>query len=287
MSESSKNHKAETADKKKISDRKTLRVLDRLSHNHRITVFTTVFFFIFCGLGTWQMQRAEEKRQLLEASEIQKVQIPKTLVQLSAEKFGESTILQGKFYKPYTVFLDNRTRDGRVGYEVVQLFCDAQRCAWVNRGWLAHKGRDFPNISTPSRGVYTSGLSHHPVAHSGIVDNVGQTENSAETKNQWPGLLQWLDIKALNTKISGRISKPIISQSIRLLPESEYAFHAKWPDSGMTVEKHLGYAGQWFALALAAILLQFFANSDGMYHWRHWRMRMKWWRYNEDMGKKK
>ncbi len=283
MSDSSKNHNTEKAASGR-PDKQRLRTLEKLSHNHHITIFTIIFFFIFCGLGTWQVQRAEEKRQLLDSSEQQKVQIPKTLVQLSPEKIGEATILQGSFYRKYTVFLDNRTRDGRVGFEIVQLFCDAQRCAWVNRGWKGHKGREFPNITTPSKEIYAAGISHHPQAHGDLVANVNQGE---EQKSEWPVLLQWLDINTLNKKMTGRINKPILPQSIRLVPESEYAFYAQWSDGGMTVEKHLGYAGQWFALALAALLLQFFANSDGVYHWRHWRMRMKWWRYNEEMGKKK
>lgn len=279
---------SQTGDPKKIKAHtrrpyQSLRVVDRLSHNHRITAFATIFFFIFCGLGTWQLKRAEEKQaQIQEDVEVQSSVVPKTLIELKPNEPGQWTLLEGYFHPKHIVFLDNRTRESRRGYEVVQLFCDRQRCAWVNRGWVEHTDRTLPGIDTPKNRIQTTGYTVAVKPHGELVDNL-QEVNAYQP---WPMRVQWLDTKAINQHLPAKLNKPILSQSVRLTVESQYGFYAMWPKTGMTEEKHLGYAMQWFALALAAVLLQIFANSDAVYHWRHWRLRQKWWKYNENMGKK-
>ena len=42
---------------------------------------------------------------------------------------------------------------------------------------------------------------------------------------------------------------------IRLSPQAEYGFVRDWPVVAMSVERHFGYALQWFAIALVIIIL--------------------------------
>src|SRR4249919_3883422 len=72
----------------------------------------------FVALGNWQARRAEEKRAL--AAQLEKQRIS----------------LTGVFRPEYTVFLDNRIRNHRAGYEVVTpLRLDGEHVL-VNRGWI-------------------------------------------------------------------------------------------------------------------------------------------------------
>ena len=82
-------------------------------------------------LGNWQSGRADQKR--------------------AAAARLERVVVEGEFLPRYTVYLDNKTRRGRAGYEIVTplRLRGAASHVLVNRGWVPFSGyRDqLPDVS--------------------------------------------------------------------------------------------------------------------------------------------
>lgn len=102
------------------------------------TLFVVFFLPLLLGLGSWQMQRAEEKRELQSLIDLGQAQLPTSLRSVQAEPsmHWRPVRLQGSFDAERVWLLDNRTRGGQAGVEVLQLFSDQSgQELVVNRGW--------------------------------------------------------------------------------------------------------------------------------------------------------
>ena len=92
------------------------------------------------ALGGWQLQRADEKSALLASQEARRQAPAQPIGELerSADPAFQRVLLRGYFDAEHSLLLDNRTRDGRVGVELLQPFYDQPSGLWLllNRGWL-------------------------------------------------------------------------------------------------------------------------------------------------------
>ena len=155
-------------------------------------------------------------------------------------------MLRGYFDAEHSLLLDNRTRDGRVGVELLQPFYDQPSGLWLllNRGWLPWPDRRTPvAFSTPSGALQLQAW---------IYVAPGETFQlqADQPGNSWPQLMTRIDTHGLWQQL-GRAGWPF---ELRLLP-GPAAYQAQWAVVAMGPEKHLGYAVQWFAMALALACL--------------------------------
>jgi len=200
---------------------------------------------VLIGLGCWQLSRADEKRLLLAAADTQRQQDPISIADLVRQppRSYVRVRLQGQLDAEHTVLLDNRTRDGHAGVEVLQPFYDRAGHQWllVNRGWVFWTDRRTPpQFDTPSHDLLLDAWTYVPQA---------ATKNTAPVAG-WPRLVTQVNAPALWDQL-GREGLP---QEVRLEP-GEAAFDTNWPIVAMPPERHVGYAVQWFALALALTVL--------------------------------
>ena len=113
----------------------------RFETNWKILVLVALLLPLLLCLGFWQLERAEEKRDLQGALAARQLEVPAVIAELGdkgADALAfRAVMLEGKFSSEYTVMLDNRIRQGRPGYEILQLFEDHSGTAvLVNRGWV-------------------------------------------------------------------------------------------------------------------------------------------------------
>jgi surfeit locus 1 family protein len=202
------------------------------------------------ALGAWQMSRAAQKIALQAAIERRQALPPadqRTV--LAAASVGElvhrPVILRGTWAARHTLFLDNRQMNGKPGFYVVTpLQLEGSGAAvLVERGWVQRNflQRDaLPAIDTPAGVVEVRGRMAPPpgklyefagAGQGPIRQNVDLAQLRAETG------LALLDLAVQQT---GPASEGLLRE---------------WPQAATGVEKHYGYAFQWWALSALIVLL--------------------------------
>ena len=217
----------------------------------RLLLFSGLFLPLLVSLGVWQLDRAAEKQALLAQWDRESAQLtwPEHIDQGLTE--SQPVTVSGQ-YGNRTWLLDNRTRDGIAGYEVLTLFRpDAGQAVIVNRGWIQAPRRrtELPEIDTPGGNVMLAGrLSAYPEPPVLVETN---SDNST-----WPRRVQALTQAEAEAAVSGLA--PMI---LRLGgADQPGAYRADWAPDRMGPQTHYGYAVQWFSLAAALVILTLVAS---------------------------
>lgn len=204
------------------------------------------------ALGNWQLGRGNEKSALAErilaANRDALITLP--AAEIRAEDVAWRRVeVRGRFESKYAVFIDNRILHGAAGYHVVMplRIADSERYVLVNRGWVAgsHVRSELPRITTPAETVSIAGLATVP----------SQRYFELSTKVAEGKVWQNLTLERYRAAVPIAIQPVVIRQDNDLGDGLMRVGGA--PDLG--IEKHYGYAFQWFALA-AAILIYYLAT---------------------------
>jgi surfeit locus 1 family protein len=204
------------------------------------------------ALGNWQLGRAREKLDLAAAQE--------RLAREPAIHLGEALVIpdqvenrqvevRGRFDTRGTILLDNRVRNGIVGYEVVTpvRVADGRTDVLVNRGWIAGTGdrRRLPDIRTPGGDVAITGRA--------VVPGKRLYELSSDTTEG--RVWQNLTIERYRTQMKYTIQGVVIEQS----NDTDDGLMRVWPAADRGVNTNRSYALQWFSMAvlIAAIYVYF------------------------------
>src|SRR6185503_4537436 len=122
------------------------------------------------ALGNWQAGRASEKRalgaQLERAFNSPPLEIGSQIVSPESVVF-RNVAAKGRFVDERTVYLDNKLRRGRPGYEVVTPLRLNGVHVLVNRGWVeAGRTREtLPQVPVPGGEIRVEGLALARLPH--------------------------------------------------------------------------------------------------------------------------
>ncbi|XOZ32658.1 SURF1 family protein [Halomonadaceae bacterium KBTZ08] len=205
---------------------------------------TTVLVALLIGLGVWQLNRGFTKaeRQDRWSQSEAPVEWP-----VEAPLEGQPVALSGHYDQQIQWLLDNRTREGRPGYEVLQPFHTGDGPVLVNRGWVpAPDNRDrLPRPATPEGSTTLEGRVWdwpEPLVL-GPVDAVNP--------DGWPRRVASLSRSQARSTLPGVAGVPI-----RLVDDRQPgARRTGWEPDRMDAATHYGYAVQWFGLALVLLSL--------------------------------
>ncbi|MBT8124593.1 MAG: SURF1 family protein, partial [Gammaproteobacteria bacterium] len=113
-------------------------ILLQCKRQWRMTLLVLSFLPLLVGLGLWQLFRAEEKRTLLLNYQRLQLQPTVNLNLLKEEQWTDylPVHLHGKFDGKRYWLLDNRSRNGFTGYEIVVPFATDEYIVLVNIGWV-------------------------------------------------------------------------------------------------------------------------------------------------------
>jgi surfeit locus 1 family protein len=198
-------------------------------------------------LGNWQLDRAAYKLALQARAELAERQPP---VRIPAEPLRPDTLdfrrveAQGEFESAMTILLDNRVREGVVGYEVLTpLRIAPQMHVLVNRGWVrAGATRDrLPVVPTPPGTVRVEGLALPPSRR--FLELSGQTVSGTVWQN--------LDLQRYAQRYRVTLQPVIVQQSNDLADGLVRA----WPRADARVDVHRAYALQWFTMSATIAIL--------------------------------
>ena len=207
------------------------------------------------ALGAWQLSRAAQKNAI-HAEMTQHKMLPAlagselALAGSAAGIVWRPVRLRGRWVAEHTVFLDNRQMRGKPGFDVLTpLRIEGTEAAVVvQRGWVQRNFMDrgkLPAIDTPAGPVDVTGLIAPPPPK---LYAFAGAESGAIRQN--------LDLE----EFRARTGLPLLTAlSVQQAGPASGGLLRDWTQPGSGVEKHYGYAFQWFALsALIAILYVWF-----------------------------
>ena len=207
-----------------------------------ILILATMAFL--ASLGFWQLDRADQKRTI-EAS-IQKantgvVELIVNQNELLNKEYYEVR-LQGSYISDKQFIYDNQIVDQASGYYVLTPFVltGQSNAIMINRGFIPWNGRrdQLDDIAVDSAFREVKIQVSRPIKRIEL--------KTSDISNQFPVLIQAIDFDVIE-----EISSTSFVDVIGLLdPSSDDGFVRKWEPYTGSIEKHIGYAIQWFLMAL-------------------------------------
>ncbi len=212
------------------------------------TLVTFLLLPFLVSLGTWQLHRAAEKRQMEQ--DFKRMQKPIDLA--SIKNLNQPRLryqwvqTKGHFDNTHLILLDNKTHQSKVGYHVLAPFYieGENKVLLVNRGFISRsKLAQLPTIE-PVEGLRSiSGLIYFP-SKTLIL-------KAESVKMNWPLILQAADLKL----IAEKINHPIHPFYLLLKEGDETNLIREWHPVNFPSYRHLGYAIQWFLLAITLFII--------------------------------
>lgn len=197
-------------------------------------------------LGLWQLDRAAQKLALQAAIEAEAERPAMANTDLGGAQLHRRVVLRGTWLAEYTIWLDNRPMDGRVGFFVVTPLRLAGRpeTILVQRGWAPRHMADrmqLPPLVTPT----------------GDVEVIGRLAASPSRLYELGGgavgaIRQNLDPAAFATETGLQLFPLTVVQTAG---SAEDGLLRHWPAPDFGLHKHYGYAFQWFALCALILVL--------------------------------
>ena len=233
--------------------------------NWKILLFVLFFLPVTISLAFWQIDRAEQKNNLLSIYKGRAEAAPISLSLINSDYAEDGNRLErldyvrvnlnGKYDNQSTLLLDNRVSNGRPGYDVISPFQLANgQWILVNRGWIAADldRRILPEIPMIAEQVSITGYLYRSPGKQIMLGDDPWVKGESRV------VIQSLDPEIISKKLGTKF----YDFSLRLNSAEAGALKTGWPVVNVQPGKHTGYAFQWSALTVALIILAIFANSN-------------------------
>jgi len=220
-----------------------------------VTVASLLTVALTFSLGQWQLMRAAQK-ETLQASLDQKKELPllgNASLLVSQDAFPAALVdrqieLSGRWLAQQTVYLDNRPMNAKQGFWVMTplLLTGSDKAVLVQRGWIPRNFVDrtaLAPIETPTQTVTLLGRMAPAPAKLYAF-------NGADAGS----IRQNLDIPSFAEEIGLALIPAVVIQ----IDPASGGLRRDWAAPNTGVDRHYGYAAQWFGLC--ALVL-------GLYVW--------------------
>lgn len=217
----------------------------------------------FALLGRWQLARMHEKQAMLAAAatalDLSHTQ-PLLLASDSRRAQGYDWAAGSGGVISATVWLDNQQRNGRAG---VRMYCvllpdDGVQAVLVDAGWWPLGGdRALPVFGCPAGGNQAVRGLLAPPPSEGLIHGPAMAQAEA---GRW--LASRMDLPAIAATL--KLNTGIAPRVLRLDPQRQREDAGAMLIPGerdldilpntLSPERHLGYAVQWFGLAIAVLV---------------------------------
>jgi surfeit locus 1 family protein len=225
--------------------------------NKNLLLLSLCLFPLLIGLGFWQLDRAGEKQRILEQHRTNQQAAPATVETLVAADGLQyrSAWLIGQLDAERRLILDNRVKNGRPGYEILEPLTVAglDQRVLVNRGWVpASLDRaQLPEVEPVIGAVQLRGSLYQTLGGYRLDDGIGRV-------SQWPARVGWVSA----ARAGELYGEDFFPYQLRLDQDSPGALQTGWATVSTQPAKHRGYAVQWFVMALVLLLMTLIANSN-------------------------
>lgn len=210
----------------------------------------------FARLGVWQLHRAAEKQALLTQFESGEINTVATVAMSSGDTDSlpryQRVELHGRYDGEHQVLLDNMpSAQGQAGYRVLTPVA-LEQGGWllVDRGWLplGATRSELPDTTIDDKARTIVGrLDELP--EPGVRPGDNPPTNPAAS---WPRVLSFPRYEELARALSRPLQRRIVLLDAAQPDGYERVWQAHF---GFGPERHVAYAAQWFALAVAAVMI--------------------------------
>ena len=227
------------------------------SFKSKILILAIIFVPITISLGFWQLDRAQEKKEIIANYDKLLTSEPISLNTKSTYKNWQPVTTMGRF-KDTVIFEDNAILSGRAGFKIYHLFENGDGSyVFVHRGFIERNmiKNNLPLIDTP-KGKQSLKGSILIKQDNSFVQDIEESDAR---------IIQEFDIERLINKfpiLKDRYLHPFL---FNLDIRDKNKFLAIEKPVNMAASKHIGYAIQWFGLCIALIILTIYAyrRKDG------------------------
>ena len=199
---------------------------------------------LLISLGFWQLDRADEKRAIedqIASANSGDVELINS-VEFLKEKEYYHVRLQGAYIDDKQFIYDNQIVDQISGYYVLTplVLKGDSKAILINRGFIPWNGRrdKLADIDVGEKLTEVMVQISKPVRRMELEES--------KTTGEFPVLIQALDLDEMSTIAA----LDFVSVVGLLSPESEGGFVRQWEPYTGSIERHIGYAVQWFLMAL-------------------------------------
>ena len=205
---------------------------------------------MFGALGQWQLGKGLAKQRMAAAMADRAVE-PEIISAANAAPFGlqvRRARATGTYLADQQLLLDGQSNQHRPGYRVwTPLLLPGGAAVMVDRGWIPLDKSGLDAAGVPAGEVTVLGawrsLPQPGLRLAGTVNCPAQKAFPALVLYPVPDDLECL------------LARPVVGGLLLLDADAPGGFVREWTDFGFPPERHFGYAVQWFALAVAAIVL--------------------------------
>ncbi len=213
-------------------------------------IATVLVCAIGISLGNWQTRRAAEKQalqqEMLARASFDPLNANTMALQVMPEEFRRITA-DGEFLSGWAVYLDNRPLHGKSGFYLLMplKLAGSDQMVLVLRGWFPRDLRDparLPVLPVPASPVHLEGKVRH---------SAGKLMQLGESTEIRPGAI------VQNAEVADfvRASKlPLHTFIIEQTSDTGDGLVRDWPLPSTGIDTHRGYAFQWYALSVAALI---------------------------------
>ena len=226
--------------------------------NWKVLLFCALLLPLLISLGFWQLQRAAEKQQIVDRYDANRSASPAAITDLDSVEDLQyrPAWISGELDGDKIIFLDNRVKHGKPGYEVLQLLRieGDSRAVLVNRGWLPAPldRQQLPDVQTPAGKVQLRGSLYRS------LEEGFQLDDGVRGIERWPARIGWISV----VRAEQLFQSDLYPYRLRLDRDSRGALETGWMLVNVQPEKHTAYAVQWFSMALVLLVLTLFASSN-------------------------
>jgi len=213
------------------------------------SILITATFAFLVSLGFWQLDRADEKRGIEASIKLANTGSVELIVEEGSLKNKEyyEVRLQGKYLSDKQFIYDNQIVNQVSGYYVLTPYAleGQSKTILINRGFIPWNGRrdKLADIDIGQDAREIKVLISKPIKRMEL--------KTTEIGIQFPVLIQSIDLQDMAS-----LASVDFSSVIGLLdPSASNGFVRKWEPYTGSIEKHIGYAVQWFLMALVLAII--------------------------------
>lgn len=213
---------------------------------------TVLLIALFVYLGFWQIDRYHQK-QTLQQNLAERFNLPiiHKITNFDPGLRYRQLQVTGHFVNERQIYLDNQIVKGQVGYRVITPFqiIGQSDILLVDRGWIPLGiSRDQIPTVKPLLGQQTlTGTINLPTNGLKLVNIFKKTTY----QHTWPYRAQYIDF----TQLASRLSQNLYPFIVQLNPQDPMGFNIQPITFNPPPSRHMGYAIQWFAMALVLFIL--------------------------------